>query len=80
MSKHLYVKPAHPGAVVRDPRSLAMLPAQGGRVPASSYWVRRLNAGDVVEVKPAGKPAKPKTARASKARATKPDAPAPSED
>lgn len=41
--------PKDPVRVVRDPRTLIALPPEGKRVPDSSYWVRRLNAGDVVK-------------------------------
>lgn len=44
------VKPAIPGAIVRDPHSKRQLPAEGGDVPDSSFWIRRLRAGDVVIV------------------------------
>lgn len=46
----MIVKPANPGAVIRDPRTKRQLPAAGGRVPDSSYWRRRLRSGDVVPV------------------------------
>lgn len=44
------VKPAVAGAVIRDPQSKQPLPAEGGEVPDSSFWIRRLRAGDVVIV------------------------------
>lgn len=43
------IKPA-PGRAVRDPLTLALLPANGDRKPRSGYWLRRLIDGDVVEV------------------------------
>lgn len=58
--KTLYVKPARPDLVVRDPRTKNKLPAETGtRVPRTSYWRRRLAKGDVVETRA---PAKPKAA------------------
>lgn len=48
----MIVKPAIPGAVIRDPQTRQPLPAEGGRVPDDSkFWVRRLLAGEVVLVK-----------------------------
>lgn len=44
------VKPASPGLLVRDPVSKRALPEEGREVPESSYWMRRLRAGDVVRV------------------------------
>jgi hypothetical protein len=49
------VRPAKPGAIIRDPDSYQQLPAEGGRVPDTTFWRRRLRAGDVVLVtEPAG--------------------------
>lgn len=47
------VKPARDGLVIRDPHSRQPLPAEGGNVPEDSFWVRRLNDGDVVLVEDA---------------------------
>lgn len=44
-----FLKPARPGMVVRDPRGFAKLPEKGKWVNMTSYWVRRLLCGDVVE-------------------------------
>ena len=44
------VKPADPNAVIRDPHTNRPLPAEGGDVPESTFWLRRLNAGEVVRV------------------------------
>lgn len=41
-----FVKPKR-GRIVRDPRSRLPLPAEGKEVPGSSFWVRRIEAGDV---------------------------------
>lgn len=44
------VKPAE-GRAVRDPRSYALLPAEGKEVnERDMYWARRLRDGDVVPV------------------------------
>lgn len=45
----MFVKPAH-GVKVRDPDSRLHLPEEGREVPESSFWIRRLRAGDVVQV------------------------------
>lgn len=42
----LNVKPA-PGLVVRDPVTRQALPPEGGEVPDTTYWRRRLADGDV---------------------------------
>jgi len=44
------VKPVIPGAIIRDPHSRIALPADGGEVPESSFWIRRLIAGEVIRV------------------------------
>lgn len=49
----MFIKPA-PGLTVRDPdRGLAPIPVDGIEVPNSSYWLRRLADGDVVDATPA---------------------------
>lgn len=53
------VKPAIPGAVIRDPQTRQPLPAEGGDVPESSFWIRRLIAGEVVRVDDAPDPLAP---------------------
>jgi len=61
----MFVKSA-PGVKVRDPATKQHLPDAGAEVPASTYWLRRLEAGDVVAAVPAlerdekAKPAKGK--------------------
>jgi hypothetical protein len=45
----MLVKPA-PGLKVRDPITKQHLPVEGALVPATAYWLRRLNDADVVEV------------------------------
>lgn len=41
----MIVKPAEPGAVIRDPVTKQRLPAEGAEVPDTSYWIRRTLAG-----------------------------------
>jgi hypothetical protein len=43
------VKPA-PDRKVRDPATKRHLPETGKNVPESSFWLRRLDAGDVILV------------------------------
>lgn len=52
----MIVQPA-PGRLVRDPITKQHLPAEGAPVPATPYWLRRLRAGDVVEIQPTAAPA-----------------------
>lgn len=42
------VKPSKPGVLVRDPKNMRFLPADGAEVEMSSYWDRRIRSGDVV--------------------------------
>jgi hypothetical protein len=42
------VKPVDPDAVIHDPETMRLLPAEGGEVPESNFWVRRLLAGEIV--------------------------------
>ncbi|MDM5141737.1 DUF2635 domain-containing protein [Aeromonas bestiarum] len=49
----LYLKPA-PGLVIKKPDG-SKLAAEGERVPRTSFWLKRLADGDVVNVKPAAK-------------------------
>lgn len=52
----MLVKPA-PGRKVRDPHSKLPIPESGANVSSTDpYWVRRLAAGDVVEVKAPASP------------------------
>lgn len=44
------VKPADPNTVIRDPHTKRALPPEGGHVPEDNFWIRRLNAGEVVRV------------------------------
>lgn len=45
----MFVKP-RAGLKVRDPITKQHLPETGAKVPASPYWLRRLEAGDVFVV------------------------------
>lgn len=47
--KMLTLKPAA-GRKVRHPETMEHLPEGGAEVVCSSYWLRRLQAGDVVEI------------------------------
>lgn len=46
MGSHLNVRPAR-GVTVRDPASGRALSPDGEKVPATTYWRRRLRDGDV---------------------------------
>jgi len=48
--------------VVRDPVTMIPLKAEGEPKERSSHWIRRLKAGDVVEVSAAKTAAKPASA------------------
>lgn len=65
----MFVKPAE-GVKVRDPVTLHHIPADGTEVPADTYWLRRVAAGDVVvadpKSKPAAAPSAPRTAKEGK--------------
>ncbi len=63
------VKPVDPTAVIRDPHTKRVLPAEGGDVPEDNFWIRRLRAGEVVRIDesalPVGnEPIRPLTTRA----------------
>lgn len=63
------VKPTDPKAVIRDPHTKRVLPAEGGEVPDNIFWRRRLLAGEVVQVvdtKPAGGAPAPTTTKAER--------------
>lgn len=45
----MFVKPA-PGMRVRDPKTRLHIPDAGREVGESSYWQRRVAAGDVIVV------------------------------
>jgi len=42
------VKPAE-GRMVRDPRTMLLLPEEGREVPCDQFWMRRLRDGDVIK-------------------------------
>jgi hypothetical protein len=73
--KMLYLKPAEKGRIVRDPRNGKPLPDGGDAVPDTSYWRRRLMAGDVKKTtaeavkKAAAERAKVEQAKADKGKA-----------
>lgn len=46
----IYLKPA-PGLKVRTPQG-GFLPDEGAEVERNSFWVRRINDGDVIETDP----------------------------
>lgn len=50
MSDTIFIKPAS-GLLVRDPITHEPLPTGGADKPRTSYWRRRLAAGDVIEAK-----------------------------
>jgi hypothetical protein len=62
MTKTVFIKPASADVKVRDPITKLHLGASGESKPRSSYWIRRIAAGDVVEVieQPASAKAAPK--------------------
>ena len=51
MRKMLYLKPTHPNLIVRDPVSRRALPADGGEVPDTPFWQRRLKDKSVEPTK-----------------------------
>ena len=44
----LFVKPANPDQLVRDPKTMLPLPKEGKFVEPSQFWFRRLRDGDCV--------------------------------
>ncbi len=58
MEDLVYLKPTDPDAIVRDPLTRRPLAAEGEEKPLSTYWRRRLKAGEVVR---ASKPKASKT-------------------
>lgn len=58
--KTIFIKPAS-DANVRDPITKQHLKAEGENKPETNYWLRRIAAGEVVEVvQPAAAKAAPK--------------------
>lgn len=48
--QNVFLKPAVPGAIVRDQHSFAPLKPEGEWKPLSSYWARRIRDLDVIPV------------------------------
>ena len=48
----MYLKPRNAQIILRDPRSLVILPPEGGNVPNTNFWVRRLQDGDALKTTP----------------------------
>jgi|GEM_PF-2000021 len=44
------VRPATKGHIIRDPHTKRQLPDEGGEVPDTIYWQRKLARGEVVPV------------------------------
>lgn len=62
------VRPVDPNAVIRDPHTKIALPPEGGDVPETTFWTRRLMDGSVERIPetttPIGnEPIKPLTTR-----------------
>lgn len=49
---NMFIKPAVPGSLVRDPVSMLPLSDGGEWKPESPFWLRRLRDGDVVSIEP----------------------------
>lgn len=64
----MFVKPKDPETLVPDPRTGRRLPADGARVPRTTYWQRRLRDGSVVEAEPPSAPPSKSTKRSSAAK------------
>lgn len=62
------VKPTNPDAIIRDPHTKRVLPAEGAEVPENNFWTRRISAGEVVLVEdaPAHAPVASLTTRGGK--------------
>ena len=58
--KTAFLKPTE-GATVRDPDTFEKLPEEGAEKPLSSYWLRRIECGDVALVEPEKSGTKQKT-------------------
>jgi len=50
--ENMFIKPARPGLIVRDPATGKALDAAGENKPRDTYWIRRKNAGDVITATP----------------------------
>jgi hypothetical protein len=60
VSQTLFIKPAQPGAMIRDPVTYRQLAAEGEEKPATAHWLRARDRGDVIET------ARPKAAKSAK--------------
>lgn len=58
MREKIFLMPRS-GVIVRDPETKKPLPEEGLEVERSSYWTRRIMAGDVFAI-PKPKPTRPK--------------------
>lgn len=56
----MFLKPAKQGLIVRHPETKRPLKEEGEEVKKSSYWLRRLKEGSVIEDKKAEAKPKPK--------------------
>lgn len=63
----LHLKPASKDVIVRDPTTGKPLADKGEKKPRTSYWIRRLRDGDVIDLdaRPEPKTEKPKGGNAS---------------
>jgi hypothetical protein len=59
----LYIKPARPGLIVRDPATKQPLAEAGEEKPRITYWLRRRDQGDVVETARPAPATQPKTSK-----------------
>ncbi|TAH39290.1 MAG: DUF2635 domain-containing protein [Planctomycetota bacterium] len=50
----LHVAPSSPDLKVVDPETYLPIPPEGAEVQKTTYWMRRLRSGDVVEIEPLG--------------------------
>jgi hypothetical protein len=62
MSDRIVLKPVE-GRLVRHPSTYKPLAVDGEAVENNSYWIRKLGAGDVVEVETGESAQKPKGAK-----------------
>lgn len=51
MKNLIFVRKVNPSSMVRDPYTGKPLPPSGQLVPNNAYWLARINAGIVEEVK-----------------------------
>lgn len=58
MPEKVFLKPARPGLVVRDPATMEPLPDAGAYKSPSIYWKRRIREGSVILDDPPKNPKK----------------------